>query len=271
MATTLSKQAIEVKHCTIRQLPESKLIPAADTAVKLNQFNAPVIHQLRQVMPNIVDHPSRLAIMTSKYWGIGGVKLTVGFLDNPPANLRKRLLSHMNAWGKFCNVKFVASNVNPKVRISRSTPAPNDGYWSYLGTDILHIDASEPTMNLDSFTMNTPDSEFFRVVRHETGHTLGFPHEHMREEMVNGIDREKAIKYFMRTQGWTRQEVLQQVLTPIDRSALIATENADPKSIMCYWLPAEVMKNGKAVPGGNNIDRIDSRFAATQYPKKKKK
>jgi hypothetical protein len=28
-------------------------------------------------------------------------------------------------------------------------------------------------MNLDSFTTSTPDSEFYRVVRHETGHTLG--------------------------------------------------------------------------------------------------
>jgi hypothetical protein len=30
----------------------------------------------------------------------------------------------------------------------------------------------------------TPDAEFYRVVRHETGHTLGFPHEHMRKEII---------------------------------------------------------------------------------------
>ena len=39
-------------------------------------------------------------------------------------------------------------------------------------------------MNLEAFTMQTPDSEFHRVVRHEAGHTLGFPHEHMRKAIV---------------------------------------------------------------------------------------
>jgi hypothetical protein len=47
-------------------------------------------------------------------------------------------------------------------------------------------------MNLEGFTMKTPDSEFHRVVRHETGHTLGFPHEHMRAELVKRIDSCRA-------------------------------------------------------------------------------
>ena len=93
-------------------------------------------------------------------------------------------------------------------------------------------------MNLDSFTMNTPDSEFHRVVRHETGHTLGFPHEHMRKAIIDRIDREKAIKEFMRTQGWSRQEVIEQVLTPFETSALKATAVTDENSIMCYDFPA---------------------------------
>ena len=48
-------------------------------------------------------------------------------------------------------------------------------------------------MNLEAFTMDTPDSEFFRVVRHETGHTLGFPHEHMRKAIIDRLDPEKVI------------------------------------------------------------------------------
>jgi hypothetical protein len=51
-------------------------------------------------------------------------------------------------------------------------------------------------MNLDSFTMQMPESEFHRVIRHETGHTLGCPHEHMRRELVDRIDEEKAIEFF---------------------------------------------------------------------------
>ena len=264
------KNKIEVKPCSIKLLPKDKWISAATRAVEINHYNAPAVQQLRQALPDSVISPFHIAVMTTKYWGIGGVRLTVGFLDNPPAALSKRILSHMNAWGKFSNVKFVQSKINPQVRISRSNPAPEDGYWSYLGTDIQQIDADKPTMNLDSFSMDTPDSEFFRVVRHETGHTLGFPHEHMRTEIVNGIDREKAIAYFMRTQTWSREEVINQVLTPIDPSALNATELADPNSIMCYWLPAEVMKNGIEIPGGVDIDKLDAQFAASIYPKKKK-
>lgn len=49
---------------------------------------------------------------------------------------------------------------------------------------------------LQGFSMTTPESEYKRVVRHETGHTLGFPHEHLRQEIVNDIDPDKAITYF---------------------------------------------------------------------------
>ena len=165
--------------------------------------------------------------------------------------------------GLWANVQFAETNTDPQVRIARTR---DDGYWSYLGTDVLSIPDDEPTMNLDSFTMNTADSEFHRVVRHETGHTLGFPHEHMRKEIIDRIDREKAIALFMRTQGWSREEVIAQVLTPFAASALKATAATDVNSIMCYDLPASIMKDGIAVPGGKDIDNLDAAFAAKLYP-----
>ena len=170
----------------------------------------------------------------------------------------------MNAWGAHGNVSFVTADIDPQVRISRT---PGQGYWSYLGTDVLLIPRDQPTMNLANFTMATPDSEFYRVIRHETGHTLGFPHEHTRREIVDRIDRAKAIAYFKRTQGWDEGTVVSQVLTPLDNSALIATANPDPVSIMCYWLPASIMKDGKAISGGRDIDALDAQFAASIYPK----
>jgi hypothetical protein len=252
------------KSCSIKMLPEEKRTAASHTAEKINPNNRVEIHQLRKAFPDVVIPVEHLAVLVSKRWPTSGVSLTVGFLDNPPIELRARILSHMNAWAAYCKVSFVETNVNPQVRISRTA---GDGYWSYLGTDILHVDANEPTMNLDSFSMDTEDSEFFRVVRHETGHTLGFPHEHMRREIVAEIDKEKAIAYFERDQHWSRQEVINQVLTPIDESALLATEHADVNSIMCYWLPAEIMKTKVSVPGGKDIDGQDARFAETVYPK----
>ncbi|MEZ4861009.1 MAG: hemopexin repeat-containing protein [Caldilineaceae bacterium] len=249
--------------CTIKSLPMHQWTRAATTATRINPVNAPATGVLRATAPGVVIGPLYTAALTTRYWGASGVRLTVGFLDNPPANLRTRILSHMNAWGQWSNVRFALTMGDAQVRIARSP----DGYWSYLGTDILHIPIDQPTMNLQGFTMNTPDAEFRRVVRHETGHTLGFIHEHMRQEITNRIDAEKAIAYFMATQGWPRQEVINQVLTPQPKSALLATAQADTHSIMCYWLPDSIMQDGVAVTGGADIDAQDAQFASMLYPR----
>ena len=254
---------MERPACSIKLLPEDQRIEAAYTASRINPANAPALATLSSVSPDVVIQPQHLALLTAKYWGSGGVRLTVGFLDNPPADLRARILSHMNAWGAFCNVQFTETATNPQVRIARTG---GDGYWSYLGTDVLHIAAGQPTMNLDSFTMNTADSEFHRVIRHETGHTLGFPHEHLRKEIVNRIDRAKALQYFESTQGWSEAMVIAQVLTPLDDSALVKTAQTDIHSIMCYWLPATIMTDNVAVDGGTDIDALDAQFSSGVYP-----
>jgi hypothetical protein len=252
--------------CTPKRLPLELLVPAARTAVEVNPVNHPPLHRLTRVLRDFRATPERIAVVTTKYWGIGGVRLTVGFMDTPPANLRKRILQHMNAWGAAANVKFVETKAGAQVRIAREG-GPDGGYWSYLGTDILHIPRKEQTMNLEAFTMSTPESEYHRVVRHETGHTLGFPHEHMRKALVDKIDQAKAIEYFVRTQGWSEEEVRQQVLTPLEESSLLGTA-PDPKSIMCYQIPGALTKNGKPIVGGLDIDAFDAVFAAKIYPKK---
>jgi hypothetical protein len=250
--------------CTPKSLPRELWISAAKTAVSINPVNHPPMHRLLSVMPSFALRPERIAVVTTKYWHAKGVRLTVGFLDNPPRDLRDRILLHMNAWSSRINTSFVEVNSNAQVRIARTE---GDGYWSYLGTDILSIPAGEPTMNLDSFTMQVSESEFHRVVRHETGHTLGCPHEHMRRELVELIDEDKAIEYFGETQGWTPEEVRQQVLTPLEESSLLGTPHADPKSIMCYQIPGTITKNGQPILGGLDIDESDFEFMASIYPK----
>jgi hypothetical protein len=251
--------------CTPKRLPRELLIPAARTAVDINPINHPPLHRLTRVLPDFVPTPERIAVVTTKYWGVGGVRLTVGFMDNPPADLRKRILLHMNAWSATANVKFVETNTDPQVRIAREG-GETGGYWSYLGTDILHIPKNQQTMNLEAFSMSIPESEYHRVVRHETGHTLGFPHEHMRQALVAKIDPDKAIAYFEQTQGWSEEEVRQQVLTPLEESSLLGTK-ADPRSIMCYQIPGSLTKDGKPIVGGKDIDASDANFASKIYPK----
>ncbi len=252
-------EGYEAGSCVPKELPPSRSVEVVRKAAEIDPDNVP------SGLPDDITpaEGDRLALDVRRYWGKQGVRLTVGFLDAPPAELRSRILSHMNAWSVHANVAFVESSTDPQVRIDRG----GGGYWSYVGTDILLAGAGEPTMNLEGFTMATPEAELVRVVRHEAGHTLGFKHEHMRQELVALLDPEKVIEEFMRTQGWSRQKVINQVLTPLEEAWLLHTPEAESESIMCYQIPAHLTKNGKAIAGGRDITASDHAFAAALYPK----
>ncbi|MEO6001150.1 MAG: M12 family metallopeptidase [Chitinophagaceae bacterium] len=248
--------------CSIKALPSRLHSRAAQSAVKINPVNAPGVENMMELGSVIPDNPQFLTLLVSKYWGATPRKLTVSFMESPSAALKKRIVSHMNAWSKTACITFVETTGVGQVRISFT----GSGYWSYLGTDILLIPKDRPTMNLQSFSMNTQESEYARVVRHETGHTLGFPHEHMRKELVNRIDKNKAYAYFQRTQGWDKKTVDAQVLTPLVDGTITGTA-ADQTSIMCYQLPGAITKDGKPIVGGLDINNTDFTFAGKIYPK----
>jgi hypothetical protein len=248
--------------CTPKALPQRLLVKAAATAVRINPVNAPAYGPLAAMVLGSEPEPLRIAVVTSKYWGPSPRRLSVSFMESTPADLRTRIIGHMNAWTKTGCVLFVETHGSGDVRISRGP----GGYYSYLGTDILHIPKNRQTMNLQAFTMSTPESEYKRVVRHETGHTLGFPHEHMRQALVARIDPEKAYEYFLRTQGWDKRTVDQQVLTPLDERSIMGTR-ADQTSIMCYQLPGSITRNGRPILGGLDVNQTDYAFAGKIYPK----
>lgn len=257
--------------CIPKSLPPSLHEAARRRAIEINPANAVQHRAVFRTKPGVPGAKARLAIVIGRRWPTKGVRLTVSFLDNAPADLRTRILLHMNAWTKTANVHFTQVKRDGQVRITRVDSPPDDsGYWSYIGTDIEHISMHKATMNLEGFTMDTPESEFHRVVRHETGHTMGFEHEHMRAQLVKRIDPKKAYAYFKKYDGWSKSEVDDQVLTPLDEKTLMGTTQADPHSIMCYQLPGSIMKDGKAIAGGLDIDKKDFAFAASMYPKKLK-
>lgn len=268
--------------CTLRQLPADMEIAAAQSAIEINPVNAParMAFMFAKVMaselfggiaryfepkhdePDILP-PQSLAVLTSRYWGNKGVTLSVSFMEQQPDDLKRRIVEHLNAWNaNGANVKFALTNGTGQVRISLG----RGGYWSYLGTDVLQISTREQTMNLEGFTMGSPDSEFRRVVRHEAGHTLGFPHEHMRTALVNRLDANKTIAYFRQVAGWSAGTTRQQVLTPLPESQLIATPEADQDSSMCYQLPGSITIDGQPIRGGNDINARDYAFIQEIYP-----
>src|SRR5262245_23746622 len=153
--------------CVIKSVPKRLLVKAADTAIKINPANGLTFGPLAEFAMDLAQEPARLALLVQKYWGPRPRRLTVSFMESTAADLRSRIISHMNAWTRTGCIEFVYTQGAGQVRISRGP----GGYYSYLGTDILMIPQNRQTMNLERFTMNTPESEYKRVVRHETGHT----------------------------------------------------------------------------------------------------
>jgi hypothetical protein len=254
--------------CTPKFLPKKLTIAAARTAVKENPVNAPLLHgPARAALRGVPLEPQHIALLTSKYWGPQQRQLTVSFMEPTPADLRDRIISHANAWGTRCGISFVWTQGVGQVRISRGS----GGYYSYLGTDILHIPAGRQTMNLERFTMQTPESEYDRVVKHEFGHTLGFPHEHMRRQEVARLDPARTIAYFRDTQRWDAQTVREQVLTPLEDADItkpgLEPTAPDETSIMCYQLPGSITVDGKPIVGGTDINESDFAFAGKIYPR----
>lgn len=248
--------------CGVKQLPARLLFKAAEVATRINPVNGPGVGRSIVGIGGAMPTPLAAAVVTAKYWGPAPRQLTVSFMDNPAADLRRRIISHLNAWTHTGCIEFVETQETGQVRISRGA----GGYWSYLGTDVLLIPQNRPTMNLQGFTMNSPESEYKRVVRHEAGHTLGMPHEHMRRALVERIDKNKAYEYFLRTQGWDRATVDQQVLTPLEEATLLSTP-ADQDSIMCYQLPGSITRDGQPIRGGIDINSTDYAFVGRIYPR----
>lgn len=248
--------------CTIKQLPARLQFKAAAVAAMINPVNEPVFGRTAAVSEGVLPTPLAIAVATAKYWGARPRTLTVSFMETTSADLRRRILSHLNAWTRTSGVQFAYTASGGQVRISRGA----GGYWSYLGTDILLIPQGRPTMNLQSFSMSTSEREYKRVVRHEAGHTLAFPHEHPRKELVARIDPAKAYAYFLRTSGWDRATVDQQVLTPLDDRTIMGTP-VDQDSIMCYQLPGSITFDGRPIRGGADINSTDFAFAGRIYPR----
>lgn len=123
---TKTKDAAPVIACSPKHLADDKLDNAAAVAHQENPTNRPDHERLAQILPAGTPLTAFIAVMTTKYWRTNGVNLGVGFMDNPPSELRSRILQHMNAWGQSANVCFSESSTDPAVRISRDQP----GYWS---------------------------------------------------------------------------------------------------------------------------------------------
>ncbi len=164
-------------------------------------------------------------------------------------------------WSDHANLTFSFSDdVDAEIRVSFD---PNDGAWSYIGTDALDIPHNQATMNLGFFEGGT--------AAHEFGHAIGLAHEHQNPD--GGIEWNEAV--VIRSLGgppnnWPEQQARHNVLNKYSADQIRGSE-FDPDSIMLYFFPDNWVLNGSGTKANSVLSDQDKAFiASTQaYPGRK--
>ena len=120
-------------------------------------------------------------------------------------------------------------------------------------------------MNYGWFTEQTEEKEFSRTTLHEFGHALGFIHEHMSPAGNIPWNQAAAYRYYMGTQGWTKQQVDDQIFGKYAAKQTNASVY-DPTSIMHYPVPKELTTNGFEVGWNTELSEQDKTFTRKLYP-----
>lgn len=174
-----------------------------------------------------------------------GTTLRVRFMGGVPA-LHARVLEAARAWlveGVRLAIVEALPGEAAQIRVGFN---PNGGSWSYIGTDNLLIQPSQPTMNLGWATLDTPEDDFSSVVIHEFGHALGLLHEHNHPEARIGWNRPAV---YADLEGepnfWDKKTIDDNVFARFDASTVITTE-FDQVSVMIYTVPAHWTTNGRS-------------------------
>ncbi len=162
-------------------------------------------------------------------------------------------------WGAVANLKFDFNNAaTADIRIAFD---PDDGAWSYVGTDCKSIPVNQPTMNLGFLDGGT--------AAHEFGHAIGLAHEHQNPRGGIEWNEPMVIAELAKSPNfWDEATTRHNVLRKYTIDQINGTE-FDPDSIMLYFFPASWTLNGIATKANDILSTIDKQFiaGAKMYPK----
>ena len=199
----------------------------------------------------------RAILVASKMW-MNGSTLRVRFMGGTAAQ-KAKVREQAAWWTAHANLSFDFNDApDAEIRIAFD---PDDGAWSYIGTDNRSIPTNQPTMNLGFMDGGT--------TAHEFGHAIGLGHEH--QNPAGGIQWNEPVVMQSLSgppNNWDPDTIRHNVLSKYAVSQIRGTQ-FDPKSIMLYFFPANWTTNGIATQANDVLSAMDKSFIAGSqaYPK----
>ncbi len=192
-----------------------------------------------------------------KLW-MNGSTLCVRFLGGTAAQQAK-VKEQAAWWTAHANLRFDFNNApDAEIRIAFD---PNNGAWSYVGTDNRSIPLDQPTMNLGFMDGGT--------TAHEFGHAIGLAHEHQNPAGGMQWNEATVIRDLSGPPNhWGEAQIRHNVLNKYRADQLNGT-SFDPDSIMLYAFPGSWVQSGQGTHANEVLSVMDKAFIASAraYPK----
>jgi hypothetical protein len=209
-----------------------------------------------------------LAVFSKKLWD-PDTTLDYGFLDGSD-NKMKVVEDALAVWVQYANIKFDKRSDASKAVIRVSFAG--QGSWSLVGADAITVkDPAKPTVNLGWLADRYPPSAEDRaIVLHEFGHALGMMHEHQspaRGERIT-LNELEAYNYYRPLLQNNDSLVKSQVIDVYNLSTVSNFSHLDLQSIMMYFMPAKLNREGIDIPVNLELSPLDKAFMTLNYPRK---
>ncbi|GAA1165249.1 hypothetical protein F4556_006839 [Kitasatospora gansuensis] len=223
-----------------------------------------------ELRPGLGPNRVRAILQIRTKW-VNGTVLHYHFLNRTGGGQGPEQLDEVRAafhdWkglGIGLDFKEVDDASEAEVRIAFA----DDGSWSYVGRDVLTIGVHEPTMNF-GWDLTTPWGR--ATARHETGHTLGLPHEHQNPYAGIVWDEEAVYTSLGKPpNSWTREETFNNILRKLSKQEVTGS-TWDPESIMEYPFEPGLIKEPEkyareGIEGPLSLSAIDKDQVLHWYP-----